>query len=168
MVTNMDMNELLKSRYSEHQHGDLPTIWVTYSVIKRLWFTLEDYEIHTHFAGGSIDLFIPAEYHFDLASVPRIAQWAIRPFDLSLVAPLAHDILYEFRGHHQGRRLTRKQSDQVFLDLMIRSGIPKLRRQIAYRAVRIGTPRSRARWGDSPKKANRKFLPMAKVARAIR
>jgi hypothetical protein len=76
---------------------------------------------------------IKAGFVFDLASVPRVAWWACAPFELSIVAPLAHDWLYA--GKLGG--YTRKEADDFFLYLMKREGVPRWRRYIAYHAVRL-------------------------------
>lgn len=75
-------------------------------------------------------------YRFDLASVPRGMWWLIAPFELSTLAPLIHDYLYEHKGRSQLCRLTRRQVDRVFLRIMRHEGVGRTRRTLAYLAVR--------------------------------
>jgi hypothetical protein len=77
---------------------------------------------------------VPEGFVFDLASIPRALWWLISPFELSIVAPLIHDYLY-LHGAKQG--YTRRQSDDLFLALMLGEGIAGWRRLAAWRAVRL-------------------------------
>ena len=91
-------------------------------------------------------LIAPKGYKFDLASVPRPLWAIIAPFDLSTLAPLFHDMMYEFRGllpsadyvspHPQPRRFNQKDADDLFLRLMMVEGVPAWKRNAAYVAVR--------------------------------
>jgi len=150
------MTEIPRAKIQHHQHGELPSIWVTRINADRIWVTQSQYYIHFHYgeeAEMQGDITIPAGYRFDLASVPRWAWRLVAPFELSLVAPLVHDVLYEQLGRadmdSDAPALTRKQVDQVFLHLMEREGIPAFRRRLAYRAVRMG--------GGMPWKKNQRY-----------
>lgn len=90
-------------------------------------------------------LIAPKGYKFDLASVPRPLWAIIAPFDLSTLAPLFHDLIYEFKGNlpsadyvhpHPARRFTQKEADDLFLRLMAAEGVPWWKRNAAYSAVR--------------------------------
>lgn len=91
---------------------------------------------------------VPKGYLSDLSSIPRPLQSWIRPFDLSILAPVVHDWLYEHEGKVDGyERLTRKQCDKIFLRIMKREGVPFIRRNLAYWGVRIGGWIKRPHWG---------------------
>ena len=65
---------------------------ISYDAVKELWRLEEDYAcVH---AGTTIT--VPTGFEFDLASVPRPLWWLISPFDLSIAAPLIHDLLYHY------------------------------------------------------------------------
>jgi hypothetical protein len=87
-------------------------------------------------------LFARRGYEFDLASVPRVAWPVIAPFELSILAPLFHDLLYEFKGRPPAaavrpyRTFTRQEADDLFLRLMTLEGVSGWRRALAYTAVR--------------------------------
>lgn len=87
---------------------------------------------------GRLRVDIPPGYRFDLASVPRGLWWLIAPFELSTLAPLVHDYLFEMRGRTPKQKLSRRQVDRVFLRAMRHEGIPYWRRTLAYLGVRIG------------------------------
>lgn len=87
---------------------------------------------------GGMRFDIPVGYRFDLASVPRGLWWLIAPFELSTLAPLIHDYLFELRGRFKGRTLTRKQVDKIFLQVMKHEEVSWWRRTLAYYGVRLG------------------------------
>lgn len=87
----------------------------------------------------------------DYASVPRVF-WAIYPPDGEYTeAAVIHDYLYWYQSN-RGVPVTRKQADGVFLEAMINQGIPWARRQILYRAVRLGGWRA---WNSNAKLRNK-------------
>ena len=106
---------------------------------KRTWLLMAEYSLtyqgHTLTAHEG--------YSFDLSSVPRALWWLIAPNELSIVAPLFHDLLYEYRGRLPAdgyvvpyRTYTRLEVDDLFLYLMEQEGVPWFRRHAAYSAVR--------------------------------
>jgi Protein of unknown function (DUF1353) len=68
----------------------------------------------------------------------------IAPFELSILAPLFHDLVYEFKGRPPAdlvepyRTFTRVEADDLFLHLMEMEGVSGWRRNLAYAAVRAG------------------------------
>ena len=112
---------------------------VSYSCVQRKW-TLE-HELWVQGRGWAMR--IPAGFSFDLASVPRLVWWLIAPFELSLVAPAAHDWLYTHQGCVPSgslippRTFTRRESDQLFRILMQRERVTRWRWIAAYWAVRV-------------------------------
>lgn len=87
-------------------------------------------------------LFVKKGYEFDLASVPRPIWPVIAPFELSILAPLFHDLVYEFRGVLPAelvspfRTFSRQEADDLFLRLMILEEVSRWKRAMAYAAVR--------------------------------
>ncbi|WP_421878506.1 DUF1353 domain-containing protein [Pacificispira sp.] len=81
--------------------------------------------------GLGVSLTIPAGFHTDLASVPR-ALWPIfPPFGFHLRAAIVHDWLYV------NRPVSRARADAIFLEIMLRYGVPAWRARAMYFAVRI-------------------------------
>ena len=83
-----------------------------------------------------VDTFdIPPNYRFDLSTVPRPLWSIIAPFELGNLAPLIHDWIYcdAPRG-----AFTRKQADEIYLQIMLMEGIPPKRAKAAYYALRVG------------------------------
>ena len=89
-----------------------------------------------------VKLIAPAGYTFDLASIPKVLWSIIAPFELSILAPLFHDSIYELKGHMDESHcvpiseLTRSDADGLFLRLMQLEGITRWKRNAAYAAVR--------------------------------
>jgi|JI10StandDraft_1071094.scaffolds.fasta_scaffold121561_1 hypothetical protein len=119
-------------------NSNRPLVKLSYDANAKIWILLADYQVD--FKGFSITA--PANFKFDLASVPRAFWWAIAPNELSIVAPLIHDLLYKYSGKLPKnlvtpyREFTRKQADEIFLNLMEQEGVSVWRRVIAYHAVR--------------------------------
>src|SRR5262245_36601581 len=73
-----------------------------------------DYVYHD----GPTAITVPAGFRFDLSTVPRAFWFLIAPFELSIVAPLLHDFLYESGGRppdvsiHPPRSYTRAEVDR--------------------------------------------------------
>jgi Protein of unknown function (DUF1353) len=116
-----------------------PDVAITYDVSLRTWRLLADYSYEY---GGHV-LTAKAGYAFDLSSVPRPLWWLIAPNELSILAPLFHDLLYEYRGVlpdetyvNPYRTYTRRDADDLFLHLMEVEGVARWRRLAAYSAVR--------------------------------
>lgn len=105
-----------------------------------LWRLDRDVE---HWDGNlGCTLFARRGYEFDLASVPRVVWPIIAPFELSILAPLFHDLIYEFKGRPPAdqvvpyRTFERVEADDLFLRLMALEGVSWWRRNAAYAAVR--------------------------------
>ena len=86
----------------------------------------------------------PKNFETDLSSIPRIFWSIIEPAELSLAAPLFHDLIYRRAGQlpqgeldpFDGFAFERRQVDDLFLELMTKAGIPRWKRTAAYWAVR--------------------------------
>lgn len=126
---------------------NMPPLYVTYDPVEGLWETAHDYTVNLRWGNETHTLTIPAFYETDLSSIPRVVWPLIAPHELSLVAPLVHDYLYDNYGclgrmeapdggWQCQRLITRLDVDNIFLELMRRSEVPKWRRYLAYQAVR--------------------------------
>ena len=117
--------------------SELPRPHLDYDVRRRIWLLAAPYTLAHQ---GHI-LTIPAGFNLNLASIPRPLWWLIASHELGLVSPLVHDFLYSVGGVpgpalEPERTFTRKEADRFFLEAMAREGVPRLRRHLAYRAVR--------------------------------
>lgn len=133
------IDEIIATRFRVAKaDADLPPVPIFYDSRRRIWLLINDYAIT--YEGHK--LIAPAGYAFDLSSVPRALWWLIAPNELSIVAPLFHDLLYEYRGHLEPkcvqpyRTYTRREADDLFMFLMEKEGIAAWRRLAAYSAVR--------------------------------
>ncbi len=120
--------------------GDLPRVVLTRDEAKRVWVLFEkcSYSTPEHTVTAL------AGYETDLASIPRIFWSIIAPEELSLAAPLFHDLIYRCAGSlpednlnpFDGKLFERKEVDDLFLELMRKAKIPRWKRLAAYWAVR--------------------------------
>ncbi len=117
----------------------MPPVAITYDVDRQTWLLLADYSCE--YEGHALTA--KAGFAFDLSSVPRPVWWLIAPNELSIAAPLFHDLLYEYRGRLPDesfvtpyRTYSRRETDDMFLGLMEREGVARWRRYAAYSAVR--------------------------------
>ena len=117
----------------------LPPVYVTYMVGRGVWILMADYKLVVSANKQEVTFLIPTGFEFDLASIPRGIWPIIGSFELSIVAPLIHDLLYRFKGGGMifGGRMTRAEADRLFYDLMIMEGVAKWKANAAYRAVQI-------------------------------
>lgn len=120
--------------------GDLPKVVLTRDEAKRVWVLFDkcSYRTVTH------TLTAPAGYETDLASIPRVFWSIVAPEELSLAAPVFHDLIYRCAGvlpqnslnPFDGKVFDRKEADDLFLELMRKARIPRWKRMTAYWAVR--------------------------------
>jgi len=98
---------------------------------------------------------VPKYHKSDGASVPRFL-WSItgiRPDGLNRAAALIHDFIYENKGvmpkqsHfvikkdrwvEADHKWTRKEADRIFCRLLRQAGVGKVKRRMAFIAVRVG------------------------------
>ncbi len=79
---------------------------------------------------------------YDRASIPRVFWVLIDKDSLGNVAPLLHDLLYRHGGALPAnqvspyRKFSREETDNLFLEIMTKCGVPYARREAAYLAVR--------------------------------
>ena len=108
----------------------------------RLWVVAEDCR---YVALDGCIITAKRGFQSDLASIPRLFWAIIASFELSLVAPIMHDLIYRSGGlvilpegevTPAGRVFNRKEADDLFLELMTRSKIAYWKRNVAYLAVR--------------------------------
>jgi hypothetical protein len=118
-----------------------PPAWVTYIPFRKVWVLAADYR----FLHDDLEIIIPYGFEFDLSSIPRIIWPIISSFELSIVAPLIHDYFYRYQGrpvhHNPFRIVSRKEADEIFLEIMRRESVPNWKSNAAFRAVRIFAPR---------------------------
>ena len=87
------------------------------------------------------DITCPETYLTDGASIPRWSQWIVgSPWSGKYPrAAVIHDWLCSSNGEILGtnKRITKKESDQVFLEMLEFLDVGFIKRHIMYRAVRI-------------------------------
>lgn len=120
--------------------GDLPRVVLTRDEAKRVWVLFQQCSYRT----GNHTITAPADYETDLSSIPRVFWSILAPEELSLAAPLFHDLIYRCGGSlpadglnpFDGKIFERKEVDDLFLELMKKAKIPRWKRTAAYWAVR--------------------------------
>ncbi|HEV7645800.1 MAG TPA: DUF1353 domain-containing protein [Pyrinomonadaceae bacterium] len=122
---------------------DVPTAKITYVVSRKEWMVVED----CSYRFGKWTLTAPKDSFTDLASVPRFLWPMVSSFELSIEAPLFHDLLYRCGGDLPAGQMEpledpkhmflRKDADDLFYELMEKRQIAKWKRDVAYRAVRM-------------------------------
>jgi len=82
---------------------------------------------------------VPAGFISDWASVPWYLDGIVPSFGPYAPAAIIHDYLYEVGGVLPcGDAFTRKQADDLFLELLAELRVPWWKRSLMYRAVRVG------------------------------
>jgi len=74
---------------------------------------------------------VPAGFKTDLASVPRIFWGIYPPFGLYIKAAIVHDYLY------CSKKYPRDLCDLIFFDIMKKSGVSWITRNLFYFSVRL-------------------------------
>jgi hypothetical protein len=76
---------------------------------------------------------VPVGFETDFASVPRVLWWIFSPWDDYGNAAVIHDWLY----WDQNKNLTRKESDDIFLEGMKQLNVASYKQFCLYHAVRL-------------------------------
>lgn len=147
-LTDDDIHQIVKNAPKDavtrnSLSSPVPTVHFTYDVRGNSWILTSDC-VYTTDDGWTITA--KKDFVFDLASVPRFLWAIISSFDLSLIAPLYHDLLYRNGGRlpdgqlspvkNPPYRFTRKEADRILYELMKKAQVPWWKREAAYRAVR--------------------------------
>ncbi len=74
---------------------------------------------------------VPRGFRTDLATIPRIFWGYLPPFGNYIEAAVIHDFLYGIHGHEP-----RKAVDDLFLEMMLVSGVRKSKAWLMYIGVR--------------------------------
>jgi hypothetical protein len=118
--------------------SDLPTVVLTKN--EKGWVLHEDCTYKTK---NGDEITALKGFETDLASIPRVFWTLLSADELSLAAPVFHDLLYRSGGvlsdnqiKPTGKKFVRKDVDNLFLEIMEIAEIPKWKRLVAYRAVR--------------------------------
>lgn len=90
---------------------------------------------------SGVRVFIPVDFKTDLLSAPRV-MWTLTglsPDGLYRSAAVVHDYLYSLQGALPDlpAPYSRKDCDDILLEIMTRVKIPWLQRKAAYAAVRL-------------------------------
>jgi hypothetical protein len=89
---------------------------------------IQPYRVGTA-AGRIID--VPQGFETDFASVPRLFWRIVPPWGRYSPAAVVHDYLYHTS------KVSRKEADGIFLELMARLAVPRWKRYVMYWAVRL-------------------------------
>ena len=155
-VLELDVNEVevpdayvaekLRAAMSNRGWDGLPGVKVSqigasddYEVVEDYTYACERFNERNEKITYSITA--PSGFVFDRASVPRIFWVLISKDDLSNVPPLFHDLLYRNGGVLPKTQVTpyrtfqREEADELFYELMQKSGVKPWRSRLAYLAV---------------------------------
>lgn len=80
---------------------------------------------------------VPAFFHSDGASIPKIFHTIVHPFGPYFGSALIHDFLYSKESTKKYGHITRKTADEIFLEGMYNMGVPWYKRNPMFRSVRL-------------------------------
>src|SRR5215472_12431838 len=109
--------------------SELPDLEISYRPGRGVWVVEDPYVYHD----GPTTITIAKGLETDLSSVPRPLWSIIAPFELSIVAPVVHDLIYRSGGDTRPytdppRRYTRAEADSLFERIMKEEGVASWRR----------------------------------------
>jgi len=142
MIVNGKLS--ITERLKAYRHPNLPRLsWMEDPSVKGKrrwsWIVCDPW---THRVDGAV-IHVPAGFRTDLASIPRCLWWipGYAPMELGSEGPIAHDWLYRHGGVARSpagrpRWFNRRQVDLIFRTLMVEAGVGRVRRTVAWLAVR--------------------------------
>lgn len=99
---------------------------------KRWWRLVEPLGYLSDVLGGHVE--VPDGFETDMASVPVPLQPLLQKDDGILWPAIVHDFLY---SRDCPLAVTRREADLVFLEAMTHCGVGRIKRGLAYNAVRM-------------------------------
>jgi len=131
----------------------LPDPKISWNQLSKIWVLEEEVSVtvDSNELSKAVGIKIPKGFQFDLSTIPRFLWSVIAPFELSIIAPLVHDFVYENKGNltidenniivkstdDNNFKLSRLEADSIFLDHMKQEGISFIKRWLAYIGVRL-------------------------------
>ena len=100
---------------------------------KDIWVT----DDKTCWVEDDIFISVPPGFETDLATVPYPFRPVFRTYGRHNRATIIHDYLYKERGFVDGHTFTRKQCDNIFLNIMKEDGVSKFYRYVMYYSVSV-------------------------------
>lgn len=99
----------------------------------RIWKVAEPFEYHIVYPAKLLSdiIRVPENFCMDFASIPRIFWAILPPTGLYGKAAVIHDWLYRMQIY------SRKRADILFLEAMQVLDVPKWKRVVMYRSVRL-------------------------------
>jgi Protein of unknown function (DUF1353) len=133
------IDEKMKAAFSTQTRcGTLPGVVVSQIDVSADYVVQEDYT----YDSGAYRITVLKGFTYDRASIPRIFWVIIDKDSLGNVAPLLHDLLYRNGGVlptnqvSPYRQFSRKETDDLFLEVAAKCGVNKWRREVVYQVVR--------------------------------
>lgn len=83
------------------------------------------------------EIIVPSGTVTDLDSIPRLPFAHMLLKNQTVIGATVHDFAYTL-GHIEGRQITRKQADEIFLRAMEDEGVSWWARRMIYAGVRLG------------------------------
>lgn len=107
-----------------------------------LWRTEREFKYFVGEEGSDDVITVPKYFFTDLASVPWPASMLIPKSGRYNQCATLHDFLYSLRGEvtepFNLKKRTRAECDKIFLEAMTVLGVNWFKRNVMYRAVRLG------------------------------
>lgn len=152
-VPNDYIEDKIKQASEKDQTQELPPLILSQVGAGKKYRIEADYSYNTRFPdynnnntqfidSPSYTLTAKKDFEYDRASIPRIFWVIIDKDSLSNIPPLFHDLLYQYAGNlpvnqmSPHRLVERKEADNLFLELMLKTGVKKWRAKLAHAAVR--------------------------------
>lgn len=103
------------------------------------WELIEPFSVYTETLKAIVT--VPSGFRCDGESIPSILRWLVPPFGQTKRGAFAHDYLYRLGGYKATNgnfvQVTRKQADDVYLELVKAKGAPTWRASMRYRVLRL-------------------------------
>ncbi len=132
------IDDKIQAMSKQSMCGSLPGVKLIQLGASRNYQVIDDYL----YDAGTYKMTVGKGFVYDRASMPRIFWVLIDKDSLGNVAPLIHDLLYRSGGAlpknqvSPYRKFSRKDADDLLLEIMTKCGVTKGRREAAYQAVR--------------------------------
>lgn len=113
---------------------------------------------------GEVPIIVPKGFQSDGASIPKCFEKIFPRFELKyLKAAVVHDFLY---SRYNDLGINKQLADEIFLYILKQQGVPKIKRELMYAAVKVfGKPFWKEKYDENNSYKQKAWIDKSKASK---